>query len=266
MKIINKASLNFYYPFSFRGISIGKAVRLTAIFFLFQTSLQANSAIGVSMEITHILPKQDGSYNVQCNIYLANLTNDTVWNLQIANQLQKVFISPVNYKICSIGSGSSRTNTMALNYNFGKSEKDSLLILNKSYLLPLQTAEIFYILNINLNNSEIKTFYNWARVSATDANKNPVQLFTCNGNAVKLNTQSDKFDPTPLYLSMSKTIAPNIFIPGNDKFNETSLIEKITIGVSQFQSYNSYQFYLYYEERRIEIFTRTTTYEKKSLC
>jgi gliding motility-associated-like protein len=161
------------------------------------------------------LPKlrKDGTYGLKYTITIANKTADVVKNIQLEDDLQKTFVSPITFDIESIISG----NKFTLN-SFYDGKSNINMLSGNDQLQAGQSDSVVIQLQLHPN-AFVGSVFNQAIVNAVSLTNGPIKQFRSNDGSVGLEQI-----PTVTEIKPIKLYTTNAFTPNGDGFNDNFVI------------------------------------------
>ncbi|MEI6765203.1 MAG: Ig-like domain-containing protein, partial [Bacteroidota bacterium] len=190
--------------------------------------LPPNAAVGLAKAVSEMTQLDNGSYNVTYVITVQNLYLDSLNHIQVVDDLDATFPSPVVFSMVNPAAANS---TLTANTSFNGKSEINLLVPEASFLEGGQSGTITFTVNISFA-GESQIFYNSAFGSAVGPVAMIVSDSSTNGYIADPNGNSNPADPgenepTPLLLSPSNVFIPDGFSPDGDGVNDYFVIPGI---------------------------------------
>lgn len=120
-------------------------------------------SIGAAKSVTAITQQGNGTYDISYVVVVRNYGGNTLFNVQVTDDLQSTFPNPATFTVTA---GPVASGTLTPNGSFNGTG-DVNLITNASTLAPGAQETITFTVNVDVNGSA-GTFYNTAIASGTD--------------------------------------------------------------------------------------------------
>jgi len=191
--------------------------------------LSPDPEIGLAKELVNVTEQYDGSYIVVFNLTVENLGNDTLYNVQVTDDLSQAFPSPATFQVVS---APVATGTLTANDSYNGVTDINLLDNTASMLDPGQTEHIQFKVRVFTHSVRTRTFYNIAvtealgtmGIAVTDTSTEGT-ITDINGNGIA--NEELENNPTPIELKPFPIRIPDGFSPNGDDINDFFVIPNI---------------------------------------
>ncbi len=199
--------------------------------------LPVNPVIGVAKAVARPVEMADRSYDITYTLAVKNYGTISLNRVQVTDDLLSTFPAPAGFVVKNV----SATGTLTANPAFNGSDNRELLIASGSSLAVGQSATVTFTVNVSLNGTTQKVFYNTAvgsgkgtegpettDLSTPGSNPDPNN----NGNPDEVGENA----PTPVTLDPLRI--PEGFSPNGDQAHDTFFIHGVSELVVNIQIYN----------------------------
>ncbi|MBT8057579.1 MAG: DUF11 domain-containing protein [Gammaproteobacteria bacterium] len=170
-----------------------------------QIGFTERAVLGVAKQAEPVVDNLDGTFSVKLTMYLENLGNVVLNNVQVSDDLRAVFPEPSAFEISELAS-------LDLSVNPGfDGDADINMLLGTDSLDPGMTAEVSFNLLVWPTNQS-GTLNNFATADASTSSGTPVTDTSTDGSDPDPdgNGSPSEMDPTPLQIIVEEISIPTL--------------------------------------------------------